>query len=74
MIFVIFLIKAMLKLILVVKRNIERFPSEFCFQMDNTEFISWRSQFVTSNNDKIVLRRPPYVFTEQCVIVFLFKK
>ena len=50
-----------------VKRNIDRFPSEFCFQMDNKEFNNWRSQFVTSNNDKIGLRRPPYVFTEQGV-------
>lgn len=50
-----------------VKRNIERFPNEFCFQMNNIEFMNWRSQFVISNNDKIGLRRPPYVFTEQGV-------
>lgn len=29
------------------------------------EFYNWRSQFVISNSDKIGLRRPPYVFTEQ---------
>ena len=50
-----------------VKRNIERFPSGFCFQMDEEEFKIWRSQFVTSKNDKKGLRRPPYVFTEQGV-------
>ena len=49
------------------KRNIERFPEEFCFQLDQNEFLNWRSQNVMSNNDKLGLRRPPYVFTEQGV-------
>ena len=50
-----------------VKRNIERFPNSFCFQMTEDEFLNWKSQIVMSNNDKIGLRRPPYVFTEQGV-------
>ena len=50
-----------------VKRNIERCPSSFCFQMTEYEFINWKSQIVMSENDKIGLRRPPYVFTEQGV-------
>jgi len=50
-----------------VKRNIERFPENYCFQMNEEEFWNWKSQNVTSNNDKIGLRRPPYVFTEQGV-------
>lgn len=50
-----------------VKRNIERFPTLFCFQMTDDEFVNWKSQIVMSNNDKIGLRRPPYVFTEQGV-------
>ena len=50
-----------------VKRNIARFPEEFCFQMTENEFWNWKSQIVMSNNDKIGLRRPPYVFTEQGV-------
>ena len=50
-----------------LKRNIERFPEEFCFQLNQKEFLNWRSQNVMSNNDKIGLRRPPYVFTEQGV-------
>ncbi|MFK2823832.1 ORF6N domain-containing protein [Malaciobacter sp. WC5094] len=29
------------------------------------EFENWRSQFVTSNSDKMGLRSPPYTFTEQ---------
>lgn len=48
-----------------VKRNIERFPIDFCFQMTEEEFLIWKSQNVMSENDKIGLRRPPYVFTEQ---------
>ena len=50
-----------------VKRNIERFPEEFCFQLNKEEFENWKSQFVTSNSDKMGLRRPPYAFTEQGV-------
>ena len=50
-----------------VKRNIERFPENFMFQLTKEEFMNWRSQFVTSNNDLIGLRRPPYAFTEQGV-------
>ena len=50
-----------------VKRNIERFPQTFMFQLNNAEFANWRSQFVTSNSDKMGLRRPPYAFTEQGV-------
>ena len=50
-----------------VKRNNERFPENFMFQLDDKEFENWRSQFVTSNSDKMGLRRPPYAFTEQGV-------
>ncbi|MBE6158101.1 MAG: ORF6N domain-containing protein [Firmicutes bacterium] len=50
-----------------VKRNIERFPENFMFQLTKEEFMNWRSQFVTSNNDLMGLRRPPYAFTEQGV-------
>ena len=50
-----------------VKRNPERFPEEFMFQLDNQEFEKWRSQFVMSNSDKKGLRYSPYVFTEQGV-------
>ena len=50
-----------------VKRNIERFPENFMFQLTKEEFFNWRSQFVASKNDKMGLRRPPYAFTEQGV-------
>ena len=32
-----------------VKRNIERFPEEFCFELDKNEFENLRSQIVTSS-------------------------
>lgn len=50
-----------------VKRNIERFPEDFCFRLNKEEFENWRSQFATSNVDKMGIRRAPYAFTEQGV-------
>jgi hypothetical protein len=50
-----------------VRRNQERFPKEFCFQLADEEFKDWKSQIVMSNNDKMGLRRPPYAFTEEGV-------
>ena len=52
----------------VVKRNIERFPKEFCFQLEQKEFQNLRCQFVTSSFEKQNYggrRYMPYVFTEQ---------
>lgn len=43
-----------------VKRNIERFPEDFMFQLTNEETQIWRSQFVTSNSIKMGVRRNPY--------------
>jgi len=48
-----------------VKRNSERFPEDFMFQLSEKEFSDWRSQNATSNSDKMGLRRAPYAFTEQ---------
>jgi hypothetical protein len=50
-----------------VRRNIDRFPADFMFEMTNTEFEDWRSQFVTSKRDKIGLRYKPMAFTEKGV-------
>ena len=51
----------------VVKRNIERFPEEFCFELTKNEFRVLRCQFVTLNNNGRGQHRKylPYVFTEQ---------
>jgi len=50
-----------------VKRNIERFPADFAFVLNTDEFTDWRSQFVTSNSDRMGLRYAPTAFTEQGV-------
>jgi hypothetical protein len=48
-----------------VRRNINRFPDDFMFELTEEEFKNWRSQFVTSNSDKMGLRYSPMAFTEQ---------
>ena len=51
-----------------VRRNTDRFPDDFMFEMSKKEFENWRSQFVTSNNgSKMGLRYAPFCFTEQGV-------
>lgn len=47
-----------------VRRNIERFPDDFMFQLSNDEFEDWKSQIVMSNSVKMGLRRLPFAFTE----------
>ena len=47
-----------------VRRNIERFPDDFMFELTKTELTKWRYQFGTSNKEKMGLRIPPFVFTE----------
>ena len=54
-----------------VKRNIDRFPEDFMFQLANNEIDSVRSQFVTSRGKEFFAgqeggrRYLPYAFTEQ---------
>ena len=50
-----------------VKRNIERFPEDFMFQLTKEEFENWKSQFATSNSIVMGARKRPYAFTEQGV-------
>ncbi len=52
---------------LAVKRNSQRFPNEFRFQLTKKEFESSRLQFETSKNERGGRRYLPYVFTEQGV-------
>lgn len=49
------------------KRNIERFPQHFMFQLTQEESDFLRCHFVTSKNQKGGRRYLPYVFTEQGV-------
>ncbi len=53
-------------LVQAVKRNVERFPADFMFQLNPEEFAHLRSQIVTSSvwGGR---RYPPYAFTEQGV-------
>ncbi|NCO67944.1 MAG: DNA-binding protein [Nitrospirae bacterium CG_4_10_14_0_8_um_filter_41_23] len=53
-------------LIQAVKRNSERFPSDFMFMLTNQEFANLKSQIVTSSWGGI-RRANPYAFTEQGV-------
>lgn len=52
-----------------VKRNISRFPEDFMFELTKEEFENWRSQFATSNSDRMGLRYLPSVFTEHGVLM-----
>lgn len=52
-----------------VRRNIERFPEDFMFEMTEEELANWRSHFVTSNSLKMGLRYKPFCFTEHGVLM-----
>jgi len=54
------------------KRNADRFPDDFMFQLIEEEWLNLRSQNVTSSSEGADTgwggrRTPPYVFTEQGV-------
>ena len=57
----------------VVKRNINRFPEDFCFQLTKDEYLFLKSQFVISNNYTNTGRGGnrflPYVFTEHGIMM-----
>ncbi len=50
-----------------IKRNIERFPQDFMFQLTTDEFENLKSQFATSSWGG--RRTPPYAFTEHGAIM-----
>lgn len=52
---------------LAVKRNIDRFPSDFMIRLTKEESDSLILQFATSNKGRGGRRKLPYVFTEQGV-------
>ena len=56
-------------LIQAMKRNADRFPSDFVFQLSAQEFESLRSQIVTSKAGRGGRRYPPYAFTEHGAIM-----
>lgn len=50
-----------------VKRNIERFPPDFAFQLKKQEFTALISQIAISNEGRGGRRKLPWVFNEQGV-------
>ncbi len=52
-----------------VKRNIERFPSDFMFQLTNDEWENLKSQNVISSWGG--RRHQPFAFTEQGIAILL---
>ena len=52
-----------------VKRNIDRFPLDFMFQLTSQEVTVLRSQIVTSSRNWGGRRYLPYVFTEHGVLM-----
>ncbi|WP_230980084.1 ORF6N domain-containing protein [Steroidobacter gossypii] len=54
-------------LVQAVKRNRERFPEDFMFQLSGSEWAALRSQLVISNQGRGGRRYAPYAFTEQGV-------
>ena len=54
-------------LVQAVKRNLNRFPEDFMFQLTTEEWEVLRSQFVISKDGRGGRRYAPYAFTEQGV-------
>ncbi len=51
-----------------VRRNADRFPEDFMFEMSKEEFEQWMSQNVTSTG-RVGLRYSPFCFTEHGVLM-----
>ena len=51
-----------------MKRNIARFPEDFCFRLTNQEYESLSLQNAISKNKRGGRRYNPYVYTEQGII------
>ncbi|WEK21669.1 MAG: ORF6N domain-containing protein [Candidatus Pedobacter colombiensis] len=52
-----------------VRRNMERFPADFMFQLTHDEHQSLRSQFATSKTGRGGRAYLPYAFTEHGVLM-----
>ena len=51
-----------------MKRNLDRFPNDFCFQLNSNEFKNLRFQNVTFNNSTEGRKYCPYVYTEHGIV------
>jgi hypothetical protein len=56
-------------LVRAMKRNADRFPSDFVFQLSSDEFEALRFQFGTSNTGRGGRRYAPYAFTEHGAVM-----
>ena len=52
-----------------VRRNKDRFPDDFMFEMSKEEFSEWRLATPISDEDKQGLRYAPFCFTEHGVLM-----
>jgi hypothetical protein len=52
-----------------VRRNRERFPDDFMFEMSKEELANWRYQFGTSSSENLGLRIAPFAFTEHGLLM-----
>src|SRR6187401_2374071 len=52
-----------------VRRNRNRFPADFMFELNKKEFEKWRSQFATSNSEIMGMRHAPFAFTEHGILM-----
>ena len=52
-----------------VRRNRNRFPADFMFELNKKEFENWRSQFATSNSEIMGMRHAPFAFTEHGILM-----
>jgi len=52
-----------------VRRNINRFPEEFMFELTKEELEEWRTQYASSNRDIMGIRIAPFVFTEHGILM-----
>ena len=48
-----------------VKRNLDRFPDDFMFQLSKEEYENLKSQIATSSLEHGGVRKMPYAFTEE---------
>lgn len=52
-----------------VRRNINRFPEEFMFELTKEELNGWRNEYASSNRDVMGIRITPFVFTEHGILM-----
>lgn len=52
-----------------VRRNANRFPEDFMFELNKDEFENWRTQIASSNSDRMGLRYMPMAFTEHGILM-----